>query len=206
MAQGREGRAEEGEHVSGGEAFDVGNRQALNVFDEHRGGGLTDSAAGAGEIGLADHVLLLDRQLQSHDVAAERVTHLMRVRRRWRVPAVEGLFAMVKDSVAGHCSPFVLSVGSRFSPPRETSFWQNRLFMEHIAAPVATIQDAVADSTDGGACGSWHEPNHSNSTAHEQEKPERPFFRGAGPIAVVFGTCPPPFPASALTRFPAFLT
>ena len=54
LAEGREGRAEEGEHVAGGEAFDVSNCAALDVFDQHRGGGLADSAAGAREIRLAD--------------------------------------------------------------------------------------------------------------------------------------------------------
>ncbi|HET6879365.1 MAG TPA: hypothetical protein VFI31_04395 [Pirellulales bacterium] len=38
LAKWGEGRAEEGEHVSGGEEVDVGEGAAFDVLDEHRGG------------------------------------------------------------------------------------------------------------------------------------------------------------------------
>ena len=69
-----------------GEGVHLVDRLAVRSARQHRGRRLADAAAVAVEIGVANRAVVVDRQLDAHHVAAERILVLVGVRRAGQSP------------------------------------------------------------------------------------------------------------------------
>ena len=89
--------AVEFEHVLGGELLDVVDRFAVHFFQQHRGRGLADHAALAGEVAVAILPSSSSCELDPHDVAAERVVFFVSMRGGRQMPTMERVLVMIED-------------------------------------------------------------------------------------------------------------
>ncbi len=113
--------AEQAEHVGRGQLPHVGERLAMDSFDEHRGGSLADAAAIAVEPGVGDSALGIDTKFHPHHVTAKRVVIFVAMRCVGAGAAMERFFVMFENSflvnvvgrLAGQRSAHTLSLDKR---------------------------------------------------------------------------------------------
>ena len=97
MAIGCEAGAEQAEHVFAAEVLDFGERFSLDGLHQHGGSSLADAATDAAEPGLADTVAI-ERQVDTNNIAAERIVVFVRVRGSRASTAMIGLLEMIEDA------------------------------------------------------------------------------------------------------------